>query len=144
MCLTIKKTTHELRSRVISKEVKMSYERLDPPPPASHVKDAFGAWQWALRVTPGLGLICVALLLFCVREPSRGQSDGGRHLQASSSWLKDVKSLVRNRTYMMSTWGLTSVSFVAGALGYWTPYLTRVSVTNVRGHLPPYKSRLCT
>ena len=92
----------------------------------SHVKDAFGAWQWALRVTPGLGLISVALLLFCVREPQRGESDGQRHLHASSSWMMDVKSLIRNKTYMLSTWGLTAVSFVAGALAYWTPYLTRV------------------
>merc|ERR1711962_1047567 len=93
----------------------------------SHVKDALGAWQWALRVTPALGLLSVTMLSFCVREPQRGESDGGRHLHASSSWLKDVKSLMRNRTLMLSTWGLTAVSFVAGALAYWTPYLTRLA-----------------
>ena len=91
------------------------------------MKDAFGAWQWALRVTPALGLLSVAMLSFCVHEPQRGESDGGRHLHASSSWLKDVKSLMRNKTLMLSTWGLTAVAFVAGALGYWTPYLTRVN-----------------
>ena len=92
----------------------------------SQVKIAMDEWQWALRVTPTLGLISVGLLLFCVREPQRGESDGGRHLHASSSWLLDVKSLIRIKTYMLSTLGLTAVSFVAGAIGHWTPHLAKV------------------
>merc|ERR550534_231737 len=93
----------------------------------SQVKIAMDEWQWALRVTPTLGLISVGLLLFCVREPQRGESDGGRHLHASSSWLLDVKSLIRIKTYMLSTLGLTAVSFVAGAIGHWTPHLAKMA-----------------
>lgn len=92
----------------------------------SHVKDAFGAWQWALRVTPLLGIISVILLCLFVREPERGQSDGSHQLQASS-WGKDLVSLLKNKSFMLSTWGFTAVSFVAGALAYWTPFLTQLA-----------------
>jgi len=90
----------------------------------SRVRDALGDWQWALRVTPVFGFLSVILLLCFMREPPRGQSDGTQHQHASSSWLKDLKALLSNRSFTFSTWGFTAVCFVSGALAHWTPTLT--------------------
>lgn len=50
---------------------------------------ALGSWRWALRVTPGLGLLAV-LLIFLTREPARGQSEGS-HAMESTSYTEDLK-----------------------------------------------------
>ena len=44
----------------------------------------FEAWRWGLRVTPVMGLLALALILFLVYDPPRGSSEGGEHLQATS------------------------------------------------------------
>ena len=41
----------------------------------SGVAKLFGGWQWALRVTPPLGLISIILLIFLVEEPKRGGAE---------------------------------------------------------------------
>lgn len=46
--------------------------------------DDFEAWRWGLRVTPAMGLIAVILILTIIRNPPRGQSEGGQHLHATS------------------------------------------------------------
>ena len=64
----------------------------------SAIAKAAGGWQWALRFTPGLGLICGLLILFCLKEPPRGEADGNTHLHSSSScraWLDDIVYLVK-------------------------------------------------
>ncbi|XP_026669694.1 protein spinster isoform X2 [Ceratina calcarata] len=79
-----------------------------------------GAWQWGLRITPFLGLIAVILLLTVVRDPIRGEREGGVHL-TSTSWSSDIKALLKNPSFMLSTGGFTCVAFVAGALSWWAP-----------------------
>jgi len=98
----------------------------------SHVRDAFGHWQWALRVTPVFGVTSVVLLALFIRDPPRGESDGGHRQQASSSWLRDIKALLCNPSFVFSTWGFTAVCFVSGALAHWTPHLTELAF-KVRG-----------
>ena len=98
----------------------------------SHVRDLSGHWQWALRVTPAFGFVSVVLLALLVRDPSRGESDGGHRQLASSSWLRDIAALLRNKSFVFSTWGFTAVCFVSGALAHWTPHLTELAY-QVRG-----------
>ncbi|XP_076232226.1 lysolipid transporter protein spinster isoform X2 [Calliopsis andreniformis] len=81
---------------------------------------ATGAWQWGLRITPMLGIIAIILLLTVVREPIRGEREGGVHL-ASTAWSDDVKALLKNPSFMFSTAGFTCVAFVTGALAWWAP-----------------------
>ncbi|XP_051860013.1 protein spinster isoform X7 [Drosophila nasuta] len=76
-------------------------------------------WRWALRVTPILGLIAV-VLIFLIKDPKRGASEASHNLQPTS-FLTDVKELVKNRSFMLSTAGFTCVAFVAGALAWWGP-----------------------
>ncbi|XP_015110235.1 protein spinster isoform X3 [Diachasma alloeum] len=81
---------------------------------------ATGQWQWGLRITPALGLIAIALILLFVRDPVRGEREGGSHI-ASTTWGNDIRALIKNPSFMLSTAGFTCVAFVAGALALWAP-----------------------
>ncbi|XP_062578928.1 protein spinster homolog 1-like isoform X4 [Saccostrea cucullata] len=86
----------------------------------ANLAKAFGAWQWALRFTPALGIICVLLIFIVLREPQRGHAEGGTHLH-NSSYLQDLKELARTKSFVLSTFGFTCVAFVTGALALWAP-----------------------
>ncbi|KAL5289149.1 SPNS3 family protein [Megaselia abdita] len=85
----------------------------------SETATMFGNWRWALRVTPFLGAIAV-ILIFLIKDPERGESEGSHHME-SSSYTEDIKDLMKNRSFMLSTCGFTCVAFVAGALAWWGP-----------------------
>ncbi|XP_061397205.1 protein spinster [Musca vetustissima] len=78
-----------------------------------------GNWRWALRVTPILGIAAVALILL-IKDPERGESEGSHNL-STTTYTEDIKYLVKNRSFMLSTAGFTCVAFVAGALAWWGP-----------------------
>ncbi len=42
----------------------------------SKLSEAFGGWQWALRMTPPLSLVGALFIAFLVQEPERGSADG--------------------------------------------------------------------
>ncbi|KAM4598390.1 protein spinster homolog 1 isoform 1-T3 [Polymixia lowei] len=96
----------------------------------SKVDDVAKDWHWALRVTPGLGLVAVLLLLFVVQEPKRGAIEARpEHHLSRTSWLADVQALSRNRSFVLSTFGFTAVAFVTGSLALWAPaFLFRAAV----------------
>ncbi|XP_077268461.1 lysolipid transporter protein spinster isoform X1 [Temnothorax americanus] len=79
-----------------------------------------GHWQWGLRITPILGIVAILLLLTVVRDPIRGEREGGVHL-TSTTWSYDIKELLKNSSFMLSTAGFTCVAFVTGALAWWAP-----------------------
>ncbi|XP_038564437.1 protein spinster homolog 1 [Micropterus salmoides] len=98
----------------------------------SQVGNVAQDWHWALRVTPGLGLIAVVLLLFVVKEPIRGaieaRSESDLH---QTSWLADLLDLSNNHSFVLSTFGFTAVAFVTGSLALWAPtFLFRAAVFN--------------
>ncbi|XP_055384672.1 protein spinster [Condylostylus longicornis] len=86
----------------------------------SETAKAAGTWRWALRVTPILGAIAV-LLLFLIEEPERGSSEGATSHTSTSSYLDDIKYLIKNRSFMLTTCGFTCVAFVTGALAWFGP-----------------------
>ncbi|XP_078338601.1 protein spinster homolog 1-like isoform X5 [Crassostrea virginica] len=86
----------------------------------ANLAKAFGAWQWALRFTPALGIICVILIFIVLKEPPRGHAEGGSHLH-NSSYLEDLKELAKTKSFVLSTLGFTCVAFVTGALALWAP-----------------------
>ncbi|XP_051987963.1 protein spinster homolog 1-like [Xyrauchen texanus] len=96
----------------------------------SKVDDVAGDWHWALRVTPGLGLLAVVLLVFVVQEPKRGAVEAHpEHMLQRTSWLVDMKALCRNPSFVLSTFGFTAVAFVTGSLALWAPaFLFRAGV----------------
>ncbi|DAA15368.1 protein spinster homolog 1 [Bos indicus] len=104
----------------------------------SKVKDVAGDWHWALRVTPGLGVLAVVLLFLVVQEPPRGAVE--RHSDSPplnpTSWWADLRALARNPSFILSSLGFTAVAFVTGSLALWAPaFLLRSRV--VLGETPP-------
>lgn len=97
------------------------------------VKNSLG-WRWAfyLVVPPGilLGLFC-----FLMREPPRGQAD---NLDASrgARW-KDYLGLLRIRSYVLDTLGMTAMTFALGALGAWMPIYLKARGAPHLGPLDP-------
>uniref|UniRef100_A0A671W3Z7 Protein spinster homolog 1 n=1 Tax=Sparus aurata TaxID=8175 RepID=A0A671W3Z7_SPAAU len=68
-------------------------------------------WHWALRVTPGLGLIAVLLLLFVIKEPKRGAVEARpEHHLHQTSWLMDLLALSKNLIF-------GAITVVTGILG---------------------------
>ncbi|GLG99394.1 Protein spinster [Gryllus bimaculatus] len=74
-----------------------------------------GQWQYALRVTPVMGVIAVLLIIFLMQDPARGESEGRTH-DTTTSWFEDIRALFKNFSFMLSTLGFTCVTFVTGAL----------------------------
>lgn len=92
-------------------------------------------WRWALRVTPFLGIIAVALLLF-IKDPIRGAIEGSTHME-TSSYCEDIKRLSKKRSFVLSTAGFTCVAFVTGALSWWAPKFIYVGL-----RMQPYNVNL--
>ncbi|XP_032461319.1 protein spinster homolog 1 isoform X7 [Phocoena sinus] len=71
----------------------------------SKVKDVAGDWHWALRVTPGLGVLAVLLLFLVVREPPRGAVERHSHSPPlnPTSWWEDLRALARNLIFGLIT-----------------------------------------
>lgn len=104
----------------------------------SKVRDVTGDWHWALRVTPGLGILAVVLLITVVHEPPRGavETHSDAPLQYTS-WITDLRALSHNRSFVLSSLGFTAVAFVTGSLALWAPaflYRSRL-VTGSPPHL---------
>ncbi|XP_026059414.1 protein spinster homolog 1-like [Carassius auratus] len=96
----------------------------------SKVNEVASDWHWALRVTPGLGLLAVILLFLVVQEPKRGAIEARpEHTLHRTSWMTDIKALCRNPSFFLSTLGFTTVAFVTGSLALWAPaFLFRAGV----------------
>ncbi|CAJ0948636.1 unnamed protein product [Ranitomeya imitator] len=80
---------------------------------------ASGDWRWAFRISPALGMIGVLLMFVFVKEPARGATEENNSKPPSSkTWISDVKQLLKNRSFMFSKFGMMTVKFAAGAIGF--------------------------
>ncbi|KAF3706703.1 Protein spinster -like protein 3 Spinster-like protein 3 [Channa argus] len=102
-----------------------------------------GDWRWALRITPIMGFFGLILLVFLCPNPPRGAAEThGEGVSGQSSYLEDLKYLLRNKSYLWSTSGLTALAFLTGALAFWMPtFLSRAQVT--QGLRPPCTTDQC-
>ncbi|XP_075977531.1 lysolipid transporter protein spinster isoform X3 [Anticarsia gemmatalis] len=80
---------------------------------------AAGNWRWGLRITPFLGAVAVALIMWVMEDPKRGQAEDSQ--MKPSTYKDDIRSIIRNPSFMLSTLAFTCVAFVAGALAWWGP-----------------------
>uniref|UniRef100_A0A3Q1J2A1 Protein spinster homolog 1 n=1 Tax=Anabas testudineus TaxID=64144 RepID=A0A3Q1J2A1_ANATE len=95
----------------------------------SQVSNAASDWHWALRVTPGLGLIAVFLLLFVVKEPRRGAIEARPENHLRQTIQSDIDDVITVCSFVLSTFGFTAVAFVTGSLALWAPtFLFRAAV----------------
>ncbi|XP_027887786.1 protein spinster homolog 3 [Xiphophorus couchianus] len=90
-----------------------------------------GDWRWALKFTSILGLVGFVLMVFWCPNPPRGAAEThGDGVTGQSSYMEDVKYLLKNKSYVWSTLGVTSLAFLTGALAFWLPtFLARAHVT---------------
>lgn len=86
----------------------------------ANIAALFHQWQYALRVTPILGVICVVLIIVFCQEPKRGMSEGGTELH-NTKFRDDVIAIIKNKSFALSSFGFTCVAFVTGALALWAP-----------------------
>ncbi|KAM4018756.1 protein spinster homolog 1-like [Anomaloglossus baeobatrachus] len=83
-----------------------------------------GNWHWTVRICPALGILGVLLMIFLVKEPSRGPAEGNNSKSFSlRRWFSDVKLISKNRSFMFSTLGTTALNFTAGAIDICVPEL---------------------
>ncbi|XP_049896380.1 protein spinster homolog 3-like isoform X3 [Epinephelus moara] len=96
-----------------------------------------GDWRWAFRINPILGFVGLVLLAFLCPNPPRGAAEThGRGVTGNSSYLEDIKYLLKNKSYVRSSFGVTSTTFLGGALAFWMPtFLSRARVS--QGLQPP-------
>ncbi|XP_077449222.1 protein spinster homolog 3 isoform X2 [Stigmatopora argus] len=102
-----------------------------------------GDWHWSLRVTPMLGLIGLFLVVFFCPNPPRGAAENNQHgVNDQSSYLEDIKYLLKNKSYLWSSLGVTAMAFLTGALAFWMPtFLFRAQV--FQGLYPPCAKGPC-
>ncbi|RWS16156.1 Protein spinster-like protein, partial [Dinothrombium tinctorium] len=74
-----------------------------------------GRWQWALRVTPFLGVVAVILTLIFLKEPQRGHSDGVTR-KVESDLKLDIIYLSTNTMNLKKAQGKGNVNFIFGVI----------------------------
>ena len=78
------------------------------------------SWHWSffLMAPPG---IVLAILAWFRPEPSRGGVEASR-VDAQPLALKHaLRDLVRNRSFVMNTLGMTAMTFAVGGMSFWMP-----------------------
>ena len=87
---------------------------------ASHL-----GWRWAffIPVIPGL-LLAVACFAF-MKEPKLGGADiqeaAPEETYSMMTWRQALPALLRNRSYVLCTLGMTGMMFALGGIGFWIP-----------------------
>ncbi|XP_068577462.1 protein spinster homolog 3 isoform X3 [Cebidichthys violaceus] len=102
-----------------------------------------GDWRWALRITPILGVVGLVLLVFLCPNPPRGAAEtNGEGVTGESSYKEDLKYLLKNKSYVWSSLGVTATAFLTGAMAFWMPtFLSRARVS--QGLRPPCFKEPC-
>eukprot|EP00095_Tigriopus_kingsejongensis_P002484 maker-scaffold64_size435223-snap-gene-0.6 protein:Tk02484 transcript:maker-scaffold64_size435223-snap-gene-0.6-mRNA-1 annotation:"GI19157" len=92
----------------------------------SGVGSLFGDWRWGLRVTPLLNVVAVILMVFFMEDPERGEVDTLQHPTQSAGggfaeYVEDLRYLIFNRSFVLTTLGFTFLCFCTGSLSWWGP-----------------------
>lgn len=70
-------------------------------------------------------VICLFMIIFFIEEPERGRAEREKGEIAikvtNTSYMYDIKALLKNLTYVFSTAGYTAIVFVVGTLTWWAP-----------------------
>uniref|UniRef100_A0A8R1IDJ0 MFS domain-containing protein n=1 Tax=Caenorhabditis japonica TaxID=281687 RepID=A0A8R1IDJ0_CAEJA len=104
---------------------------------SSNVESLTKSWQWGVRVTGVAGLAALAALILLVEEPERGAAErleGKSSVRKSTSYWKDLKTLLKCPTYVVTTFAYTTLVFVSGTLTWWMPTIIEYSVAWARGY----------
>ncbi|XP_048874079.1 protein spinster homolog 3 [Brienomyrus brachyistius] len=100
------------------------------------IATATGDWHWALRLNPILGLLGLILILVFLSNPARGAAEAPTTKMTHTSYGEDVKYLLKNRSFVLSSLGVTAMTFVTGALAFWTPIFLQRAREAMHGGQP--------
>ena len=72
------------------------------------IEMGWGGWEWSLRVTPPIAILCIILLMFVMpNNIPRGYSDGivSESDTTKSNYMEDIKYLLQNKSFLAITAG---------------------------------------
>ena len=87
------------------------------------VGNRFG-WRMPFYVSAVPGLLIGLLILFLMKEPARGQTDGSNEPKTEKGigpFLRTVAHLGTNPRYLLATFGMAMVTFSMGGISAWMP-----------------------
>lgn len=86
---------------------------------------AHHGWRTACFLAGAPGLL-LGVLALNMAEPTRGQGDGVGQAAHAFEW-REVRSLLHNRSFVMTTLGMAAMTFALGGMAAWMPtFLSRV------------------
>jgi MFS family permease len=75
-------------------------------------------WRWAFFVVVPPGLL-LGVWCFLMRDPPRGQLDTGAITRPATA--RDYLLILQTPSYMLTTLGMTAMTFAMGGMGFWMP-----------------------
>ena len=82
-------------------------------------------WRTACFLAGAPGIV-LGVLALNMAEPTRGQGDGVGQAAHRFEW-REVRSLLHNRSFVMTTLGMAAMTFALGGMAAWMPtFLSRV------------------
>lgn len=92
-------------------------------------------WPVAFYAVVAPGIVLGLLALF-MREPPRGQADGGGHGSLKGAKLSDYLVLLKTPSYVLDCAGMTAMTFAIGGISFWMPkYIADVRNMGTLGHV---------
>jgi MFS transporter, Spinster family, sphingosine-1-phosphate transporter len=64
--------------------------------------------------------VLIGIATFFMKEPARGAGDGVRTAERAFE-PRQLLGLLKNRTYVMTTFGFSAMTFALGGMAYWMP-----------------------
>jgi len=96
----------------------------------------FHRWQTGFYVTPIFSMAAIVILWTCItRDPPRGKAEGAAIcLENKSSFLADLKHILKQKTFVLLSFGHTFQLFVVNCLLFWVPdFIQRSPVFSTKG-----------
>merc|ERR1712126_34472 len=102
----------------------------------SAIATATGDWRWGVRFTPILTFVVLILLFFFLQDHPRGahakyevDMTGMSKWDKVKSYCDDLAYLIKNKTYLLTTFGACALNFATGALAWWGPHIVEDALT---------------
>nr|XP_019941058.1 PREDICTED: protein spinster homolog 3-like [Paralichthys olivaceus] len=102
-----------------------------------------GDWRWALRIIPILNVVGIILVGLLLPNQVRSASyTNGQEVKKKSTYGEDVKYLLKNKSYILSTLAFVAANFSNSAMTVWTStFMSRARVA--QGTQPPCNNLPC-
>ncbi|CAB3402996.1 unnamed protein product [Caenorhabditis bovis] len=87
------------------------------------------SWQWGVRFSPILGILCIIAMIFFLDEPARGANEGSQQPGDDATLWEDITYICSIPSYVLVTLSIIAAFFTIGTLSWWTPKFIRFAYT---------------